>query len=174
MAVMGKIIGILLVMVGSGGCGWYFAFRAKMRIDILQDLLQAMILLYGDIEYSGDDMYENMDRLSDRSEYFSDFFQQVALRLRAKTGQSLYQIWKEELGRSWVRERLQREDVRLLEELGKNLGRLDRKTQLHSLQMWRKRLEGNLSIAREEYGNKAKLFRVLGITVGAFLAVLLV
>lgn len=174
MAVMSKIVGILLVMVGCVGCGWYLAFRARLRIDILQDLLQAMILLYGDIEYSGDDISENMDRLSARSEYFSDFFHRIALRLQKKTGHSLYQIWREELRGSPIKEKLHREDMRLLEELGKNLGRLDRRTQLHTLQMWRTRLEGNLSAAREEYGSKAKLCHVLGITVGAFLVVLLV
>lgn len=173
MCMMVKILGVILVVAGSSGCGWYLAYGARLRIDILQEILQAILFLYGDIEYAGGDMSENMDRLAGRTTYFSPFFYKVSERLEQRMGQSLYQIWKEELKKLPCKGRLQKEDLAFLEELGKNLGNLDRTTQLHTLQVMRGRLEQSIDGAREEYRNRAKLFRVVGITVGVFTAVLL-
>lgn len=168
-----KLLGGVLVVAGSGGCGWYMAYRARQRIEILQELLQAMLMLHGDIEYAAGDMSENMERLAQRTDFFSDFFSRVSRRLNERLGQSLYQIWNEELRTVPCRTRLCREDVAFLKGLGKNLGNLDRQTQLQTLHVMRDRLEGSIATAREEYQSRAKLFRVVGITVGVFTMVLL-
>lgn len=173
MCMMQKMLGAILVLAGSGGCGWYLAYAARRRIEILQELLQAIFILYGDIEYAAGDMSENMGRIAQRTDAFSCFFQRIARRLHEKMGQSLYKIWKEEMCGIPCRTRLRREDIAFLEELGKNLGNLDRQTQLHTLQMMEGRLEKSILVAREEYANRAKLFRVVGITVGVFTTVLL-
>lgn len=168
-----KMVGGFLVVAGSGGCGWYLAYAARQRIDILRELLQAIVILYGDVEYGVGDMAENMERLSRRTQYFSSFFRRVSKHLDEKTGQSLYQIWGEEMETISCRTRLWREDMALLEELGKNLGNLDRQTQLHTLHVLRERLEHNISLAVVDYRSRARLFRVVGITVGVFTVVLL-
>ena len=168
-----KMLGAVLVVAGGGGCGWYLAYGARQRISILQELQQAILILYGDIEYAAGDLAENMERLAGRTEFFSVFFMKVSGRLGEKMGQSLCRIWKEELWALPCRTRLQKEDMDFLEELGRHLGNLDRNTQLHTLQVMQGRLEQAVEQAREEYGNRAKLFRVVGVTVGVFTAVLL-
>lgn len=173
MCMIQKVLGSVLVVLGSSGCGWYLAYAARQRIEILQELLQAIFILYGDIEYAAGDMSENMEGIARRTDVFSVFFKKIAGRLHDKKGQSLYNIWKEEMQGIPYRTRLRREDIAFLEELGKNLGNLDRKTQLHTLQMMEGRLEKSILAAREEYADKAKLFRVVGITVGVFTTVLL-
>lgn len=174
MCLMLKTIGVFLVVAGAGGCGWVLARSAGKRIEILQELLQALILLHGDIAYSVGDMSENMERLSCRTEYFSAFFQEISERLSQKRGQSLYHIWREELKQLSCRQLLHREDMEFLKEIGQNLGNLDRQTQLNTLQVMRERLQQNIDAARQEYRSQAKLFRVVGLTVGIFTAVLLV
>lgn len=173
MQILLKLLGVVLVVSGSGCCGWYMAYGARMRIRILQELQQALLVLYGEIEYAAGDMAENMEKLGERMEYFSDFFCNISKRLNQRTGYSLYQIWKEEMKTLSCRAKLEPEDITLLEELGRNLGNLDRQTQLHTLQVLNGRLQGVLQAAKEQYGNQAKVYRVLGITVGVFTAVLL-
>lgn len=173
MGILIKMIGTILVIAGSGGCGWYFANEAKVRVRILQELQQGILVLYGEMEYAGDDMEEILEGVSKKSVFFADFFENVSKRLKRKESRSLFAIWQEEMAGITCRKKLKEEDLNFLEELGKNLGNLDRQTQLHTLKLMSGRLEKQIAYAREEYQNKAKVYRVLGVTVGVFATVLL-
>lgn len=173
MGILVKMIGTILVIAGSGGCGWYLAYETKMRIRILQELQQGLVVLQGEMEYAGDDMEEILEGVSKKSVYFTEFFRSISKRLHRKENRSLFAIWQEEIQRLSCRKKMKEEDLFFLEELGKNLGNLDRQTQLHTLELLSGRLEKQITYAREEYQNKAKVYRVLGVTVGVFATVLL-
>lgn len=168
-----KIMGSILILAGSCGCGWYQAFREKKRIQALQELQQLLLLLYGDIEYAAGDLVANLDRLSEKSRYFSDFFCHVRDRLEARSGRTLYQIWRVEVGNSLGRDILKREDLELIDEIGRELGGLDRHTQLKLLQIQGQRIGQRIQDAQREYQGKARICHVLGVTVGIFTCVLL-
>ncbi len=168
-----KIIGSILILAGSCGCGWYQAYREKRRIRALQELQQLLLLLYGDIEYAAGDLVGNLDRLSEKSCYFSEFFRQVRDRLEERSGQPLYQIWTSEVKNNLGHDILKREDLELLDEVGKELGGLDRHTQLKLLHIQGQRVEQQLQYAQENYQGRARLCHVLGVTVGIFTCVLL-
>jgi stage III sporulation protein AB len=68
---------------------------------------------------------------------------------------------------------MEKEDVRLWKELGNYLGISDRKSQLRSLELSRQRLGRTLLAAQEEYGAKSKVLRVMGVTAGVFVVILL-
>lgn len=168
-----KIIGSILILAGSCGCGWYQAYREKKRIRALQELQQLLLLLYGDIEYAAGDMVANLDRLSEKSRYFSDFFRHVRDRLEERSGQPLHQIWRREIENSLVQDVLKKEDLELLDEVGRELGGVDRHTQLKILHIQGQRVGRLLQCAQEEYQGRARLCHVLGVTVGIFTCVLL-
>lgn len=168
-----KLLGAFLVIGGGACCGWYAAYMAKVRIMILQEMQQSLLILYGEIEYAAGDMAENMEKLGYRMEYFSRFFHTISERLNQRMGQSLYQIWEEELQQLSCKAKIKESDMEFLDELGKNLGNLDRQTQLNTLQILSGRLDGQIRSAKEEYEKRAKVYRVIGITVGVFTAVLL-
>ncbi len=173
MGILIKIMGMILVIAGSAGCGWYMANETKIRIRILQELQQGIVILQGEMEYAGDDMEEILEGLSKKCQYFSGFFHGVSQKLYQKESRTLYDIWQEEVQRFSFRKKLKEEDVLFLEEIGKNLGNLDRQTQLHTLKMMLQRLEKQIKDARADYENRAKVYRVIGVTVGVFATVLL-
>jgi stage III sporulation protein AB len=173
MRIFVKIIGAFLVFGGGCGMGWYFSAKKKQRIHVLQELEQVILLLYGEIEYAGEDMVETLEGLVLRTDWFSSFFQELAFHLRRKCGQPLGTLWEKSIENSPLRGILDKEDCRLWRELGSKLGTLDRQSQLRSLELTRQRLGGRLKEAQEEYRSQEKLLHVLGVTIGVFVVVLL-
>ena len=148
-----------------------------LRIRLLRELNQAIQLLYGEIEYAATDMVEILWLLGERGEYFRPFFGQVARSLEERNGEPLYHIWEREADRlsrtGENRLAFTREDIRFLKGLGKNLGNVDRATQLHTLGSFQRQLEGMIAQAEESCRGQAKICRVVGTVGGLLTAVLL-
>ena len=72
-----KAAGVILILFGCGGLGWHAVLRHTARIKMLAELEQALQYLYGEIEYSGSDMMELLDRLAARQGYFGDLWKNM-------------------------------------------------------------------------------------------------
>lgn len=68
---------------------------------------------------------------------------------------------------------LTRSDREILSSLGTFLGSSDRDNQLKNLQLCQKRLEENLSAAKENRKTNGRLYQSLGVLGGLFLAIVL-
>ncbi|MDD7404224.1 MAG: stage III sporulation protein AB [Butyribacter sp.] len=169
-----KGVGICLVIAGCSGMGWYMAERHALRIRMLNEFEQALQFLYGEIEYAGCDMVELFDKLAFRGGYFAPFWLQMSGKLRSYDGVRFWEHWCRELPKISGYQNLQEEDLEILLGIGANLGNLDRQTQLHTIQIFQKRLQEVIVTARQEYRGKAKVSCVIGITAGIFLALLLI
>ena len=169
-----KGIGIFLIFLGCSGLGWYAVLRYTTRIRILSELEQALQFLYGEIEYSGCDIIELLDKLVLRKGYFEALWREMGKALRSYDGQGFFTHWKDKLQYVDGVESLKREDMELLLSVGENIGNTDRQTQLHTLHIFQERLHGILVQARQEYRERAKVSIVVGVTAGLFLALVLV
>lgn len=169
-----KICGFALVIAGCSGLGGYMVIRYAARIRILGELEQALQFLYGEIEYSGCDIIELLDKLAVRSNYFTGLWQNMHRCLQEYDGQGFAYHWQKELKAVVGIECLNEEDMELLLAIGKNIGNTDRQTQLHTLHIFQERLREILVRARQDYREKAKVSMVVGITAGFFLALVLV
>lgn len=171
---MTRFIGMVLIISGGILSGHYFAEKSLIRIHILEEFEQALQFMYGEIEYAAADIATVFGGLSARSSYCKDFWLYMHDRILENDGGTLYSIWKEGLDNSgWVRYLLY-EDRLFIEEIGKNTGNLDRQSQLHTLDIFKKRLAGMILAARSEYKGKAKACHAAGAAAGIFLSILLV
>lgn len=169
-----KLCGVVLILLGCSGIGWYAVSRYAMRIRMLGELEQVLQYLYGEIEYSGCDMIELMDKLASRSSYFEGFWENMSSCLQKYDGQGFFYHWQMEIKGVTGIECLKEEDMELLLAIGENMGNTDRQTQLHTLHIFQERLHGILLQARQDYREKAKVSMVAGVTAGLFLALALV
>ena len=171
---MTRFIGMVLIISGGIISVHYFAENILIRIHILEEFEQALQFMYGEIEYSAADIAGIFKSLAARSRHCRDFWLFMYDRILKNEGGTLYSIWEEGLNNSgWARYLLY-EDRLFMEEVGKNTGNLDRQSQLHTLDIFKKRLAGIISAARSEYKGKAKACHAAGAAAGVFLSILLV
>ena len=168
-----KAAGVVLVLFGCGGLGWHTVLRYAVRIRMLAEFEQTLQYLYGEIEYSGCDMIELVERLALRQGYFEVLWENMGVCLRSYDGQGFSYHWKRELKKVEEIGCLKNGDKELFYAVGENLGNMDRQTQLHTLEIFQKRLQGILAQARQEYREKAKVSGIVWITAGLFLTLVL-
>ena len=108
------------------------------------------------------------------SSYLKGFWETVRGCLLERRGQDLGSIWKEAMGNEGVFALLADEDILLIEGLGKNIGSLDRQSQLGVLKLFEKRLGSIIEEAKGAYKGQAKVCHVVGVTAGIFISVLLI
>lgn len=94
--------------------------------------------------------------------------------LLEKSGRSLYDVWQTELEKCRWYTLLSYDDRQFMGELGKNIGNLDRMSQLHTLEIFKQRLVIVINDARDEYKGQAKVCHVVGVTAGIFISILLI
>lgn len=168
-----KLLGAILVICGCSMIGWYFSGKYSNRIYLLEEWQQIMQYFYGEIEYAGYDMYEILQHLSERFTYSQHFWENIQQELCSHAGATFSEIWNKHVTEIELWNTLKNEDIDIIKEIGKNLGNLDRDTQLHTIQIFQNRICHNLSEAKGEYAMQAKLCHVMGITAGVFIAILL-
>lgn len=169
-----KCVGFFLILMGCSGLGWYTVTRYTTRICILSEFEQVLQFLYGEIEYSGSDIIELMDKLALRSGYFKQFFGDMGEDLREYAGQGFFYYWQKRFKEIEGISSLKHEEVELFLAVGENIGNTDRQTQLHTLEIFQGRLQERLRQARADYREQAKVSIVVGVTAGLFLALLLI
>lgn len=167
-----KIMGIVLIMAGCIGSGWYLSGKALRRIHLLEEWESLLQLLYGEVDYAGHDLPDLFCRMIDQSRETASFWKRIDRQLRRGDAGRISTVWKQELQhRDW--QILQEPERRILEELGEIIGQTDRQTQLHAIHLYQQRLGMVLKQAKESYQGQARVYHVAGITVGSFLVILL-
>ena len=68
---------------------------------------------------------------------------------------------------------LDRTDIRLLEQFGRELGYPDRQLQIHTVESYLQELELRKKELQKDYPKNSRLFRTLGLSAGVLAAVLL-
>ena len=169
-----KFIGVVFIISGGLLAGHYFAEKSLIRIHILEELEQALQFMYGEIEYAASAITGIFGSLAARSRYCKEFWLYMHDRLLENEGGALYSIWEDGLDKSVWSKYLLYEDRLFMGETGKNIGNLDRQSQLHTLEIFKKRLANIILAARSEYKARAKVCHAAGAAAGIFLSILLV
>jgi len=169
-----KFIGVVFIISGGVLSGHYFAEKSLIRIHILEELEQALQFIYGEIEYSALDISEIFGNLAPRGRYCKDFWAGMQEKLAGREGRSLYSIWEEALDKSGWTKYLLYQDMLFLKEVGKNTGNLDRQSQLHTLEIFKNRLEDIITVSKSSYKDKARVCHTVGAAAGILASVMLV
>ena len=106
-----KMTGGAMVFAGGSGFGLWLAGKRKRRIEILRELAQVLILLYGEVEYAAVDMVEIFQKLSGKTCYFRGFFGNMYEGLLRAEDVSLQELWENGIMADKTAGMLAREDV---------------------------------------------------------------
>lgn len=171
-----KLIGALIVVVGTTSYGFYRSSLYTKRVEQLKQLIYALNRLRSDIQYNLTPLPDAFRQLSlSIKPPFNDFFKQLHLKLEQdRTTSSFEQIWSIELEKLQYESELLPQQIDILVQLGAVLGISDSEDQYQHLQHALERLSIEEEIAVEEQGKYASLWRNLGALVGVALVILLI
>lgn len=165
-----KYAGLVLIISISSFSGMYFSTTLKSRVVVLKKINylidEIMILL----RYKASTVYEIIECLI-KNERFSDF---SFLGNIGIDGATSFQLdWCNSLEANPPLN-LKKDDLLILADIGRNLGTSDIEGQISTLKLQRNELEILISSAEADCERKSKLYRSLGVLVGAFISVMLI
>ena len=167
---MMKLIGAVLVAAGGTALGLCAAERLKSRERALDEICQGLQLLEQELLLDCPPLEELFERLTGCTEGTSrTLFERCAVELRQRR-KSVPQLWQEAV---WNCTELGPEGCAGLAGLGNFLGRSDCEHQQEAVEQVRLRMDELRRRAGQNRREKEKLFQILGVSGGTFLAVLL-
>lgn len=169
-----RLIGFFFLTIGGGGCGFYMAYRLTERVKQLRQLYQLLLMLQGEIRYQNSLLQEAFMAMAGRLlGWQNQFLEEISLQLKNQTEKTMEQLWCEEVRKLPDYTSFSEEEVKLLLELGGQLGYLDREMQLTTLEFYKKRVIDLIEELERQKTEKCRLYRVLGVASGMFVALLL-
>lgn len=158
------------------GCSFFGVTKSrelKKRLEMLEEFRRVLLLLAGEIRCVRSTLPEAFERISGKvADPFDRFLKQVARQTEKDGKRPFFELYEEAL-QVFQGTPLKKEDRGLLRELGQQLGYLDVQMQLGTLELYEELVREEIQKAAAEYGQKARMYRYLGVLTGVFLVVFL-
>ena len=164
-------IGSVLLMVAGTGMGWYAAHRLRRRVVFLETCDRLLQTLWQEMSYTAKPMADLWRRLA-HCEGLKEF------ALVRDTAEGLETVsfaaaFAAAVEKATVEGAILPPTRRLLIEFGEGCGRTDLEGQQTHIAYYRAQLSAQAEAARRVYAEKGRVYRVLGMTGGVALALLL-
>lgn len=164
-----KIIGFILVTLGSAVFGFSQAADMKLRALELRDIAQGFSRLEGEVCH--------MQRPLPEALYASgigaseEVFRETATGI--EEGKTPQKAWEDALERSVPAYHMNLKDIEVLLRFGENLSAEDTQGQAKNLTMMKSLLEERIAEAEAVGAREGKIYRSGGILVGLMIAIIL-
>ena len=164
-----KLLGVLLIAGSCSAVGFSMNSRLKARVSALKSFLGAIQLFQAEIVFRRTPLPDILPLVERECPgAASAFFRQVHARM-AEMGIGFSAAMSQLLPQLRFFE-LRQDELDWISSVGHIAGRYDAPMQSDRLSVVITRLERSLQQAQEEYGQKGKLYRALGVTVGIMIA----
>lgn len=155
---MFKVIMCLVIVFSSGVVGFSLSNKLSKRKEILEMFSLELNSCATRIRYSSDTL----------ARIFSHRFNDYVF----SDEKSFYIQWSEVV--KLYEKYLIKDDVELLKSFAQNLGTADIETEIGNINMYIEMLKSNISDAHECITKKSKLYRVLSLSAGLMVSILLI
>ena len=168
-----RLRGAALLVAGCGGLGMGAVGRLDDRIRDLRELSAGLELLRRELGWRLTPLPKALTAAAEGSDgRAAQFFRFCGQKAAGLSGTPFQQLWREGLAQCPLR--IEREDRALLEQLGPVLGRYDGDSQCQAVEKALAGLARQQSQAEENRRRLGRVYGVLGVTAGLFLAILLI
>ena len=174
MSALIKLVGTVLVITSCSAMGAGMAARLSERLALLKRIRVLVIHLKGEILYANVPLAEGFDRTGKRAgRPEGELFRRVSDRLMQGSGESFFDIWKEEAHKFLETSPLTEREGEQLISFGEHLGYLDREMQVAQLTLLEEELGYRIKTLKSAMPKQQKTYQSMGILGGILLAVLL-
>lgn len=168
-----RLILCVLCVGSAGALGMLKGERIRRRIQALGQLIRFMEHVARELEFGREPLPEIFEKMARRSKIpLQTFLQQTAKDLQADTVY-ISEIFSRNTKTYLTGWDLDRADLQLFEQFGRELGYPDRQLQIHTVESYLQELERRRDELQKEYPKASRLFRTLGFSAGVLAAVLL-
>ena len=170
-----KLLGIVFVLISTGGIGFLCASELRRRKNQLEEQLALLKLMLGDIRYMKATLPEAIGKaLRRHTGVYLDFLRETEEKLTNSPGIELSKIWSEAVKKGLHTSSLTKEDKENLIAFGDSICSLDRESLIASFEQYSEELNQEIHRIQEVIAPKTKLYRSIGILVGIFIVVILI
>lgn len=170
-----KIMCLVIIVMTCGLYGYIKAENEKEKLRINDALIRALILLKSEIEYGHVPIGEAFAHIAYRTGKWEKFFWQAANKINMdNNNRRLEDIWKETIKENkWLCVLTSKEMEQLI-NFGGEISSLDYRNLINRITIYIEWLRQENNSQMEEVYRRVKVFRVLGITIGLFIAVMFI
>ncbi|HBZ64733.1 MAG TPA: hypothetical protein DEO89_09125 [Lachnospiraceae bacterium] len=170
-----KIVGSLILVVGTAALAVYYAGQYMERLRNLIELRKALMQMQGELRYLHSAMPDLLETIGNRARgVMSCFFLSLAEEMEQREQGDFASLWCGQVKKKIPPSALEPEARSLLLETGRQLADNDRQSKEEGLTFALKQLEEMIRKRNKEKQNRMKLYYVCGIMVGVMLTILLV
>ena len=168
-----RLLGAALIIVGCGGLGLSAVSRLDSRVRDLRELSAGLEILQRELGWRLSPLPDALEAAAGGThERAAGFYAFCAQGARQLAGASFRTLWSRGLEQCPLR--LSREDRALLEQLGPILGRYDGDSQRQAVENVLAGLSRQRAQAEDDRKRLGRVYGVLGLTAGLFLALVLI
>lgn len=168
-----RLMGAVLLVAGCGSLGLGAVSRLDDRVRDLRELSAGLEILQRELGWRLAPLPEALETAAGGTRgCAARFFEFCARGAKHLSGTPFQRLWQEGLDQCPLR--LDREDRALLEQLGPVLGRYDGDSQRQAVEAALAGLGRCQVQAGEERRQLGRIYGVLGVTAGLFLAIVLI
>lgn len=169
-----RLMGAVLVMGAALWWGAYFAAQEKYRLQELEELERAILLLKSQIRYLSAPLPEALESIGWKTEgLMGQVFARAAGRMQERDGASAESIWEEVWQEEAVHTFLTAADLDAVFLFGKSLGYLDKEQQEGGIRLLLRYIEQALEQGRKRLEKNGRLYYGMGCLSGLLLVVTL-
>lgn len=171
---MQRVVGALLILIGTGGAGYIYGKELKYYLGKLQYFRYVMSLIRGEIAYTYAPLPEVFAEVAARvKEPYRRWLIKTAREMEQREEYGFARVWNRCADQYLKELRLKSEHSVLVKEAGTFLGSLEKDTLDHAMQMYLNKVDLEIEKQREGLAAKTRIGRCLGVMGGIFLIVIL-
>ena len=159
-----KVLGAVCLIFAGAAAGCLQSRKLREHRDRLQAFLKFLNEVKTEIAYAGVPVEEILERHGKNIDFLLPYFQ------ARQNGEDFLQAW----GKAAGSDLLLPQERTLLRNFGEGFGATDMQGQLSHCALYEELTHKELDTAEEIYKRKGKLYRMLGVCVGAIRALVLI
>lgn len=155
--------------------GYLYAQSYEQRIRMLNNFIFSIKIMETDMSYNKSYLLDILIRLSEtKDRVVSDFYKGIYSDMHSNPGMDFETLWINNADLFLKDSPFTKEDMKIIKELGKNLGKIDFINQEKLFQYINKRLDIQLKEAEVQRDKKSRVCKNLGVAAGITIVVILI
>ncbi|AEI41225.1 stage III sporulation protein SpoIIIAB [Paenibacillus mucilaginosus] len=169
-----KLLGAALVLLAGTLMGFHQAAQLARRPKQIADLIRLLQRLETEIVYGFTPLPEALRRTGGTcAAPVGTLFLETSRELERAEGEQAAGVWERTITRGWRATAMKPQEREVLLQLGTTLGLTDREDQVKHLRLAVSQLQAESETARDEQQRYERMWKSLGVLLGALVVILM-